>query len=213
MNMVKKIPMYNCKKKYTSMIYKNCVYNFLFKNTIDMYNCDLKYKCKKELCNNYRFITEAKKTNEFYAIKENDNKTVYIIDKQFREIDKIILKLSDKYNQEIKGITFNRDECKILISLKNIIYSITPRGDFIKEEINKSTLLQISTSVLKQNTIRNLEGCCQKRNANILTPLITSIGFVCEQVYFSYNKDGSSYLGLLCPNGNMVQNFYIDDDI
>jgi hypothetical protein len=215
-SIIKKIPLLNCEENlYTGVIFKNCFYNFLnpkFK-LVDIYNCKLKKEHSINLCNGYKSITNSKNCNLFYTVKNDDDENLYIVDSKYNEIDKIKLNISNNYKSDIKSITYDEDKNKIIIALKNKVYSVTIDGDFIKEEISKSSLEKISTKYIKTNIVRGLNGCCQNTTSSIYEPYITSVGIFCNKLFITYIKDNSLYLSELSNNGNIVDTYYIDDNI
>ena len=149
----------------------------------------------------------------FYTVKRDDNENIYIIDNEYNEIDKIKLSIPNNYKNEIKSITYDKYKSKIIVALKNKIYSVTTDGDFIKDELSNSALEKISTKYNKNNIIRGLNGCCQNTTSSIYESCITSAGIFCNELFITYMKDNSLYLSLLSNNGNIANTYYIDDDI
>ena len=204
MNNSKKIKINNNCDVYSYSLFNKDNYYFLNDN-IDIYNCCLN-KINTITNNNYKVITNGKKCNEYYAIKECDNKNIYILDKYFNEIDIIKLKVENKYIGNINSIYLDCNKCKIIVSIGIKVYSITLDGYFIKDELSNLTYNEIIN-----RKIINSNKCCNKKI--ISNPNITSIICFCNKLYIAYIKNNSSYISEISKSGNVVNTYFIDDDI
>ncbi len=212
MKIIKEHPLLNCEELYTSATFK-CNNYILTKpacNQIKIYNYLLHPINEINTCFKYKTITTAKHYNQFYATKINDNKHIYILNNIYKEIDKITLKLPNNYYNEILSITFDCDNCKIIIAQKTKVFSVTLQGDFIKDELSKETIKQITEN--NYTTYKSLNGCCYKQpiryNINI-----TSIGYFCKYIYVAYTKNNSAYISKISDIGNIIKTHYIEDNI
>ncbi len=212
MKIIKKNPLLNCNYLYTSASFK--CNNYILTNPdckqIKIYNYLLNPINKIETCNKYSVITEAKQYNQFYAVIKKDYKSIYILNNIYKEINKINLKLPYNYYNEILSIAYDCDNCKIIISQKQKVFSITLQGDFIKDELSKETIKNITDS--NYITYKNLNGCCYKQpiryNLNI-----TSTGYFCNHLFIAYTKNNTAYISEISELGNIIKTYYIEDNI
>ncbi len=212
MKILKKLPLLNCcKKKYTSATFKNNYYIFPYEQYIDFYDYTLNQINKLKVCDEYKIITNGKKYDEYFAIKKDDNLNIYILDKCFNEISKITFKFSNK--KEIVSIYLDCDKCKILIAIKDNVFSITLDGYFIKDELSKDTINLIKETTVKKSYERSLNGCCYYQPITYNNICISAVICFCNYTYIAYYKNNSSYIAKISDNGNIINNYYIDDSI
>ncbi len=165
-----------------------------------LFNEELKVYKSYSKCNNEKYI----------VLKYNDNDYIYILDNCFVEISKIKLNLPVKYKGNIISIACCN--CKIYIALRETIISITFEGEFIKEEINSSSLNKINSSTCLDNCLKkDITYSC--KNIKVNKPCITSIACICDVILITYEQNGSSFIARLTLKGNLVSKKYIDDNI
>ncbi|MEG2322237.1 MAG: hypothetical protein RSB71_01985 [Bacilli bacterium] len=149
----------------------------------------------------------AKAEEVFYMASLNDKNTIYRTTKCYKEIDSFPLKVPKEYLNKINSLALADCE-NILITNDRKCYLTDKFGNFIKSEISNNslnTLLGSSTQTI------NACGCPNTipKNKNHLT----SATIFCNDKYIAYTKDNSAYVALISPNGNIISNTYIDDDI
>lgn len=210
MKILKKVPLHTCEENlYTGALYSGCSYKILApkKEQIDIFTSKITKVCCKNTCDAYESISFSKNSNEYFVIKENDYKNIYIIDNKYNEICKIELKVPQKYIKKIYSISFDKDSCKIYICLDNMVYSVTLQGDFIKEEIGKFALEEMKFSCIRQLNYR----CCNQVNSQKIK--ITCASFICGILVVAYVKNNSLFISEISESGNIMETYYIDDDI
>lgn len=210
MKILRKIPLHSCEEKfYTGALFSGCSYKFLApkKELIDIYTTKLNKVCSKNICDAYESISLSKKNEEYYVIKENDYENIYVINNKFEELCTVKLNVPVKYKKKIYSISLDCENCKIYITLDNIVYSVTLQGDFIKEEISKCSLDKMRCSTVRQINYR----CCSGYNPVNLK--ITCASFICGNLVVAYIKNESLYISKLSESGNIIDTIYIDDDI
>ncbi len=216
MKIIKEISLLNCPKKmYTSAIFKNNHYilSLPICKQIVVMDYLLNIINKIETCSKYTLITYGKKYNEYFAIKENDNTNIYVLDICFNELYKIPLKLNKKYIQEIISLTFDCEKCSIIIAQKDKIFSVTIDGDFIKELLTQDTINKIANSETKNIKYQTLNGCCCYKQVPVKSIYITAITCFCCELYIAYFKNNSAYISKISPNGNIIDTYYIGENI
>ncbi len=213
MKVIKKIPLLNCpENKFTSATFKNCNYSLTLPTceSIYIYDYVLQIKNKLKTCNKYIVINESRYHNEYYAIKENDYEHIYILDLFYAEVDKIKLTIPKNYISPIVSITYDYEKCKIIIAQKDKVFSVTLDGYFIKDELS----LETRNSIFNNTSIiyKNINNCCYQKK---ITPniFITAVGYFCGNLYVAYYKNNTAHIIKLSSNGNIIENYYIDDFI
>lgn len=215
-NIIKRIPLLNCKDKlFSCTIFKKCYYNMIntFNSKIFLYDCCLKEKCNVTSCNQYIYITKYESCNKFLALKKEDNNNIYIIDSMYNEIDKVELKITNNYKGAIKAISYDNQKKKIIIAKNDTVYSVSIDGYFIQAEISKYSLNEITINSSKDMILRNINGCCSNQKTISNATKITSVAYICDKLFIAYIKNNSSYISELSNNGNIIDTHYIDDEI
>lgn len=189
---------------YSGKSYKLFNYNEYY---YDLYN---KYFCKvnsNKTCHIYVSICNGKFNNIYYALKKNDARKVYVLDEYFNEIDSINLSMPYNYKANYECITYDYVNDKIILSHNNNVLSFTREGYFIKSELSKFALSEMSS---RENIYRyqcNCARACSERH------LITSVFFYSSKLLITYNKNNSVYIGEVSKCGNITNSYYIDDSI
>lgn len=179
--------------KYSSCAYVSKLYYFLDKNRIDIYNEDLINTSKITLNDNYIAIDYNKC---FYLTKEKEVDKIYIHNTFFKEVDQIVLKsVPSNLLSKINSIQVTDDY--IIITSNNGIYKVTKCGCYIgKIKINKHDV------ILNNN-------CCKK----VLVNNYQSSSFICNKLLIAYNNSNSAYIYNVSNNDNVIDKWFIDDDI
>ncbi|MEG2621138.1 MAG: hypothetical protein RSA10_03550 [Bacilli bacterium] len=161
----------------------------------------------------YNNITKDCLNSLFYMTKLNDKNTLYRTNNCYKEIDSINLKIPKDYVSNINSISSNNTDCKILISNDKKIYSVDKNGNFISSEISSNTTnTLLGTNVINSTCVINR--CeCTSQLPNKIENRFTCAGYYCGNKYVAYTKDNSAYLASISPNGNIISNEYIDDNI
>lgn len=205
---MKKIPLKNCKETYISTIFTNNSYKLLpkCKKQIDIYNKCLKKICTNNVCDEYTYITTCKCQSTYLVVKHNDNNHLYILDEYYNEIDTIKLMVPKEYQKQILSIYYDNISNKIIITIENMVYSTTSEGNFIKNELSPVATKEIANTSVR---IPNYRTCCYTH------PLVqlTSASIICGELYISYIKNNSSYISSISKNGNIVSTNFIEDEI
>ena len=202
---------------YTGGILLNNIYYF-----VEPYNCSIAsydtVTCKKNTFSTikpYNSISSNGYDELFYVSNPNDSKNIYVLNKQFNEINIIKLIVPDKYLYPIKNISYDEENKKIFITTTNNVYSITDEGYFIKEEIHIYALSNEYKKDYVQNNLitKNGRHTCVSSIANIKEVEFTASLYFCGNKYTAYTKNGSSFIAVVSRRGNIIKNIYIDDDI
>lgn len=173
--------------------------------TYALYN---KFFCKlntNKICYIFSSICFSNCVNKFYALKKGDYKKIYILDLYFNEIDSIPLSMPYCFKANYECITYDNVNDKIILSHPSGLLSFTKEGYFIKEEVSKASLNEISSS----NVMTNSCSC------NIIRSrvLITSVLSCFNKLFITYIKNNSSFISELSSCGNIINTYYIDDNI
>ena len=172
-------------------------------------NKEIKKICCNSLINDYSNFAECE-NGGFFVTKENDYSNLYVLDKNKNEIDKISLNVpSNKYIKEIVGIAYDSDLAKIYIAHQDKFFSVNNQGDFVKDELNYQTIKDISTTTITK--VINNCGCPTKATSSI--PNITASGTADTNTLLTYEKNGSYFMAKVTPNGNLINERYIDDGV
>lgn len=210
MKILKKVPLHSCEtNNYTGVIFNTGSYKMLSpKNKeVDIFTLKLNKICSKKTCFPYESISFSKNSDEFLVIKTNDYKNIYVIDNKYNELCTIKLNVPSKYYKKINSISFDIQNYKIFICLDTIVYSVTLDGDFIKEELSKNTLDKIRYRENKEPSYR----CCnQYINQHIK---LSCASFICDNLVIAYEKNNSAYLSEISKSGNIIETYYVDDEI
>ncbi|MFI3261037.1 MAG: hypothetical protein R3Y13_04940 [bacterium] len=205
---IKQIPLMNCNcNLYTGTIFSGNSYKLLMPINKEMELLTKNYTsvCKKKLCYEYKNISYSKNTNEYLLTKLKDTENIYIVDEKFNELEKIKLKIVEKYKKEINSISYAKEDCKIYICLKDCVYSVTMQGDFIKEELSRETKNELNMRILNSYTRCN--------NQNVGNINITCANYIQGDLYIGYKKNCSGYISKISKCGNIQETYYIDDEI
>ncbi len=177
---------------------KKELFNSLCENT---HSCEIKSICDNSLLANYSSFTSCGNKG-FFVTKPNDNLNAYVLDSNLNEIDKVSFNIPNQsYNKTIEDIAYDPDLNKLYVAHSNKIFSINNQGDFIKDEV---TLNSINNANL---------ACCNKINTGNNNASFNSLEFIDNNLLTTYNKNGSSFIAKVTPNGNVVNEQHIDDDI
>lgn len=215
LEILKKIPLFNCiPETYCCAFFKKYYY-YLLKDCnaiIEKRNCYLKKDKTISGCQNYSCLCRYSIKDEYLAVKKKDFNYIFILNEDFQEINKIELKISNIYKKEIKALTYNYKAQKIMLITADRLYSFSLDGDFLKEEININTLASVIQNNSQSRIVRNTNSCCNQYYNNCDLKF-TSIGFVCGKVFVAYTKNKSAFISEISPNGNIVNTYYIDENI
>ncbi|MFI3308017.1 MAG: hypothetical protein R3Y21_05565 [Mycoplasmatota bacterium] len=208
MLVIKKTHLITCKKVYKSALFKDCKFVLSMPKTksIVLFNPCLKGLKVLNTCHAFNKICCSKCFNEYYATKEDVFDYIFVLDKNYNEIDKIKLKLPNDYYKELLSISYDYNNCKIILTNKKNVFSVTTQGDFIKDELSKSTIKKISFEKKLQ-----INKCCQ--TTKVMCPKITCCVYFCSQLYISYIIDSSLYVSSISDIGNIIDTYFIDDFI
>ena len=172
--------------------------------------------CDKELCllennplyiNNYPFSNY--KNKGYIACVKGDYSKLYVYNACFCKEDIIELKIPIKYQKEIVALIYV--DCKIYIIQKNMIFSVTTDGYFIKEEINENALKKIGCYKKVVNKNKN-NPCCKEIGSAMMINICGGV-YSCGNIIIVYEKENSFYSCNLTTNGNLVNCVYISDEI
>ena len=212
MKVIKKISLLNC-GQYTSGVYSNYFYKMInsYQKVIKLYNSCLNYIFEKETCDLYYAICLFK--DSYIVSKKDINNKLFKISECFKEYEEIKLSIPKEYINTILSIYYDEVNNKILIATKSKVYSTTLDGYFIKNEFDCCDLFE--KVEFKSGYIRELDGCCKPIQKKIekCDVDITCVGLFCKRKYIGIVKDNSAYLLELSDNGNIIDKFYIDDNI
>ena len=184
----------------------------LFTNLCETTNDpEIKNICNNNILTTYNDYAECPNKG-FFVTKPDDNENIYVLDSCLNEIDNINLNVPNKnYIKEIQGIAYDPDLAKIYIAHQNKVFSVNNQGDFIKDELNKPTLNEISSN--KTITIASCNPCIPQTTTTTISPNIQAIGRADNNILVAYQKNGSNFLAKLTANGNLVNKKYIDDNV
>ncbi len=208
MKIIKKRALQSC-NTFSSGIYNKCFYKMVSPNLnyVSLYDKYLNYYGLINTCDSYLAICIH--NNCFLVSKKDIKDKIYVLSDSFIEQDEICLKVPKEYLDNIISLFYDSDNKKILISTKKHVYSITMDGYFIKIEFN------CFKNNENKECVKNLNGCCQmiQKPKEICNKHITCIGIFCNKKYIGINKDNSAYLLEISNNGNIINKYYIDDNI
>ncbi len=147
----------------------------------------------------------------YFVSKNDDNSNLYVLDSDLNEVDQVPLNVpSDKYINNIKGIAYDPDLSKIFVAHTDKVFSVNNQGDFIKDEVNPTSLDSISNT----NTSTITSGSCRRPYAiSTTSPDINALGLVDNNLLVAYNQNGSSFMSKVTTNGNLVNTRHIDDGV
>lgn len=212
MKIIKKKSLQNC-NTFSSGIYENCFYKLIDPdlNYIYLYDNCLDYYKNMDMCDSYLAIVIY--YNSYLVSKKNIKDRIYKLSNCFIEEDEICLKVPKEYLETIISLAYDHINKKILIATKKYIYSVTLDGYFIKLEFNCLDIFKESEYITEY--VRDLNGCCQKiqRQITKCNIQITCVGIFCDNKYIGIIKNNSAYLLELSNNGNVINKYYIDDNI
>jgi|GEM_PF-6197189 len=160
----------------------------------------------------YSAITKGEKNN-YFVVRKDDYGSIYITNNKFIEIDKINLCVPNKYMGKIFSISYNDKNHKIYIVNSKTLYSVTLDGEFIKEELSKTTKEKISDNIENVVLQRNLHGNLFFRKQNEQIVKITSIGVFSSKLYISYQKDKLCYVSRLNDECDITDTLCIGNNI
>ncbi len=204
LTITKKIPLLNDKDHpYESAVFYMGVYRLLLPSLsviteIDINNNNI---TNIDVKNYYSLITVNHTSNVFYMISNISKKRLYKSTINYEEIDSLVLK-GIKNTSAINSLAVDNNQSKILILNSSNLYSITYEGNYIKDEISKKV-------VYKLIGINN-DGCYPGIHYE---NKLTAVGYFCSSKFVAYTCEGSAYIAKISPNGNIISNNYIDDDI
>ncbi len=212
MKIIQKFPLLNC-SLYSSGVYNNCFYKMInpCNKEISLYNNNIENTCNINTCNLYYAICLFK--TSYIASKKDVKDKLYKISKCFKEYEETHLEVPKEYLGTILSIYYDECNNKILIATENKVYSVTLDGHFIKNEF---TCCQEFKKIEYQSQyVRDLNGCCRhiEKKVEKCEAIITFVGIFCNKKYIGITKDNSAFLLELSNNGNVVNKYYIDDDI
>ncbi len=166
--------------------------------------------CNNPLLTDYSNYAECP-NGGFFVSKEGDNSNLYVLDSNLNEVDQVPLNVPDSsYIKDIQGIAYDPDLSKLYVAHNDKVFSTNNQGDFIKDEINPTSLASIS------NTTSSVvsSGSCRKPIVTSSTSSsINSLGLVDNNLLVTYNQNGSSFMSKITTNGNLVNTRHIDDGI
>ncbi|MEG2457767.1 MAG: hypothetical protein RSB41_02630 [Bacilli bacterium] len=214
LKIVCKVPLLNDPlTPYSSGVYKKDLFVF----TSPLENKIINYSlCEKEECficvsSSYNSITKDTCNNTFFASVLNDKNHIYKLNSMYDEIDCIKLKVPEALISNINSIYYRKKENKIYICTHKNIYSVSEKGTFIEKEISSEATKEILGIPPINYTF---DVCCNKvpictNNKN----KFTTFSIFCGKKVVAYTKNNSSYIAFISDNGNIIKNYYIEDDI
>lgn len=180
------------KKNYTSMCMYINLYYLLDNNKVDIYNFKFDKISSINLGSEYTSITFNK---YFYLTKKNDYRRIYVFNNHLEEINVIELKKVSKKNlTEITSIVLNNDN--FIITTKTANYKVSKDGYYIEDIIIKKHPITISND-------------CNRRVINHYQTTTC----ISNKLLVAYDNLDSGYIYNVSPNFNIINKYYIDDNI